>query len=74
MDLSIADITPIFHRAASFTHDEISLVVAIINGFFAVWIAFLTRRNKKDIDGVAEVVGTERAKSRCEGKTKGIKR
>lgn len=45
-----------------------SIIAAIINGAFTLLVAYITRRKikraEKDIDGVAEVVGTERARAR----------
>ena len=62
----------LFARAnlLNLTHDDISLMIAIVNGIVAVWAAKVSHRNKKDIDGVAEVVGTARAKARCAEKDK----
>lgn len=48
------------------SHDEVSIIVAVINGAVAVVTAWFTRKNRKDIDGVAEVVGTVKAKARKE--------
>jgi hypothetical protein len=43
--------------------NENTMAAVILNGLVNFWFA---RRNKKDIDGVAEAIPTERARARCE--------
>ena len=40
------------------------LLITVINAIVTLIVAYMNYRNRKDIDGVAEVVGTERAKAR----------
>lgn len=68
--LSVLQNSPMLTRVASLSHDEIALLIALVNGVSAMWTAWLARRNRRDIDGVAERVGTERALARCAKKNK----
>lgn len=52
------------------SHVDVNLILGIINGLIGLWAAYAAKRNKKDIDGVALVVGTERAKDRVSKQTK----
>lgn len=71
MSLSALHISPILSKVSGLSHDDVEILIEFIKGVFGLAIAYVSFRNKKDIDGVAEVVGTERAKARCDKKKKG---
>lgn len=61
---------------AAINHVDINLILGIINGAIGLWAAYVSRRNSKDIAGVAGVamtglddngkpiIGTNKAKDR----------
>lgn len=44
--------------------EHIEKIITIVSALFALYSSVVSRRNKKDIDGVALYIGTPRARAR----------